>query len=54
MALELRTTTAFERDVRRVKKQGKDLEPDWILLYKVTEEALVLVRTGSHAALFGL
>ena len=91
MALELRTTTAFERDMRRVKKQGKDLdklemivnllqaqeplparcrphplrgkwlghwdchvEPDWILLYKVTEEALVLVRTGSHAALFGL
>jgi mRNA interferase YafQ len=91
MALELRTTTAFERDMRRIKKQGKDLdklemivnllqaqeplparcrphplrggwlghwdchvEPDWILLYKVTEEALVLVRTGSHAALFGL
>ena len=90
MALELRTTTAFERDVRRVNKQGKDLdkletivnllqaqtalparcrhplrgawaghwdchvEPDWILLYKVTDEALILVRTGSHATLFGL
>jgi mRNA interferase YafQ len=91
MALELRTTTAFERDVRRVKKQGKDLdkletivnllqaqeplparcrphplrgaweehwdchvEPDWILLYKVTDEAQILVRTGSHANLFGL
>jgi mRNA interferase YafQ len=26
MALELRTTTAFERDLRRVKKQGKDLD----------------------------
>jgi hypothetical protein len=25
MALELRTTTAFERDVRRVNRQGKDL-----------------------------
>jgi mRNA interferase YafQ len=91
MALELRTTTAFERDLRRVNKQGKDLEkleaivnllqakeplpdrcrphllrgnwagywdchvePDWILLYRVTDAALVLVRTGSHAALFGL
>ncbi len=30
------------------------VEPDWILLYKVTEEALVLVRTGTHADLFGL
>jgi mRNA interferase YafQ len=91
MALELRTTTAFERDVRRVKKQGKDLdkletivnllqaqeplparcrphslrgawaghwdchvEPDWILLYKMTDEVSILVRTGSHATLFGL
>ena len=91
MSLELRTTTAFERDLRRVNKQGKDLdkletivntlqareelparcrphslrgiwtghwdchvEPDWLLLYRVTDEALILVRTGSHAELFGL
>jgi mRNA interferase YafQ len=91
MALELRTTTAFERDVRRVNRQGKQLdkleaivnllqnqeplptrchphplrgdwvghwdchvEPDWILLYKITDKAPVLVRTGSHADLFGL
>ena len=90
MALELRTTTAFERELRRVNKQGKDLdkletivntlqaqeklparcrphplrgiwaghwdchvEPDWLLLYRVTNEALILVRTGSHAELFG-
>ena len=26
MALELRATTAFERDLRRVNKQGKDLD----------------------------
>lgn len=26
MPLELRTTTAFERDLRRVNKQRKDLE----------------------------
>jgi mRNA interferase YafQ len=91
MALDLRTTTAFERDLRRIGKQGKDLdkletvvnilqarkqlparcrlhplrgiwaghwdchvEPDWLLLYKVTDEVLILVRTGSHADLFGL
>ena len=120
MALELRTTTAFERDLRRVSKQGKDLhklapivnilqaqehlparcrphplrgnwtghwdchvEPDSMLLqklhrscpreeqskflplriagcravsalYKLTDKALILVRTGSHADLFGL
>ncbi|MGA2325400.1 MAG: type II toxin-antitoxin system YafQ family toxin [Bryobacteraceae bacterium] len=90
MALELRTTTAFERDLRRVARQGKDLdkletiidllqaqeplpgrcrphplggnwvgcwdchvEPDWILLYGLTDEALILVRTGSQADLFG-
>ena len=90
MALELLTTTAFEKDLRRVNKQGKDLdkldtivntlqaeeqlpprcrqhplrgnwaghwdchiEPDWLLLYKLTDKALILVRTGSHAELFG-
>jgi mRNA-degrading endonuclease YafQ of YafQ-DinJ toxin-antitoxin module len=26
MPLELRTTTAFERDVRRIVRQGKDLD----------------------------
>ncbi len=26
MALDLLTTTAFERDLRRIKKQGKDLD----------------------------
>ena len=91
MALELRTTTAFERDLRRIDRQGKDLdkletivdvlqareqlparcrphplrgiwaghwdchvEPDWLLLYRVTDQALILVRTGSHSELFGI
>ncbi len=90
MPLELRTTTAFERDLRRIQKQGKGLgkleaivnllqaqdhvparchphplsgnraghwdchiEPDWLLLYKLTEKELILVRTGSHAEVFG-
>lgn len=89
MSLEIRMTTAFERDLRRVRKQGRDLDkletlvdllqnrqpvpprnhrhplrgqwsghwdchiaPDWLLLYRETERALILVRTGSHAELF--
>ena len=81
MPLALLTTTKFEKDFKRVRKQGKDLdklaqqplpphcrphplrvslachwdchvEPDWLLLYRVTETDLILVRTGSHAELF--
>lgn len=29
------------------------LAPDWLLLYKLTNSALILVRTGSHSELFG-
>ncbi len=28
------------------------IEPDWLLIYRITEEALFLERTGSHAELF--
>lgn len=28
------------------------IEPDWLLLYQIDEEELVLVRTGSHSDLF--
>ena len=28
------------------------IEPDWLLLYRVTEKELILVRTGSHGELF--
>ncbi len=89
MSLSLLTTTAFEKDLKRVGKQGRNLDkleavvnllqsqqplptrckphqlrgnwtghwdchvaPDWLLLYRVTETALLLVRTGSHAELF--
>lgn len=27
--------------------------PDWLLIYRATEEDLYLVRTGTHADLFG-
>ena len=89
MALALLSTSAFERDMKRVSRQGKALdklehvvtllqeqqplpvrcrphplrgnwaghwdchiEPDWLLLYRVTDAELILVRTGSHAELF--
>jgi len=28
------------------------IEPDWILIFKLTEDALILERTGSHSELF--
>ncbi len=85
----IRRTTQFKKDVKRVKRQGKNLdklkrviallisgeslpprlrdheltgkwkgtrdlhiEPDWLLLYDVEQEELVLIRTGSHSDLF--
>ena len=29
------------------------IEPDWLLIWHVRDDALVLIRTGSHADLFG-
>ena len=29
------------------------IEPDWVLIYKVTETELFLTRTGTHSGLFG-
>ena len=28
------------------------IEPDWILIYRLTDEELILERTGSHSDLF--
>ena len=28
------------------------LEPDWLLIYELTDEELILIRTGSHSDLF--
>lgn len=91
--LEIKFTSKFKRDLKKAKKQGKDLsklhealdllaacrplpekmhdhllvgnygghrechiEPDWLLVYLVKEEELVLtaVRAGSHAELFDM
>jgi mRNA interferase YafQ len=29
------------------------IPPDWLLIYRVTEDGLHLERTGSHSELFG-
>jgi len=28
------------------------IEPDWILIYQLTDDALILERTGTHSELF--
>ena len=28
------------------------IEPDWLLIYELPKDALILVRTGSHSDLF--
>ena len=85
----LQEEVTFRRDLKRVRKRGKNIdklkivvrklsmgetlpasyrdhfltgnykgfrechiEPDWLLIYRITEAALILVRTGSHADLF--
>jgi mRNA interferase YafQ len=86
---QLKTTKRFERDLKRTKKRGKQLdklwavveqllkdepleprhrahtlsgqwlsfrechiEPDWLLIWRETEDELILARTGTHADLF--
>ena len=88
--MRLLTTSRFERDLRRAKKRGKDLDklwpvvdrlltgkaleprhrahrlteqwsrswechvdPDWLLIWHVDDDALILTRTGTHSDLFG-
>ncbi len=87
---QIRRTSAFKKDVKRLMKQGRDLsklaavvdaiadgkqleerhrdhglvgnrrgfrdchiEPDWVLIYKLDKDVLVLTltRTGTHAEL---
>ncbi len=33
-------------------KRDCHIEPDWILIYAITDDELVLYRTGSHSQLF--
>ena len=85
----IRYTSQFKKDIKRVRKRGKDfdklkavidvlvageelaaryrdhalvgnyrgardchIEPDWLLIYEIDEDELILVRTGSHTDLF--
>ena len=88
--MRLFTTGRFDRDLRRARRRGKDLdrlwavverlldgepldprhrahrlsgewsrswechiEADWLLVWHVEDDALVLTRTGTHSDLFG-
>ena len=48
MALELRTTTAFERDLRRVNKQGKDLDKLETIVNTLQAQEKLPVRRRPH------
>jgi mRNA interferase YafQ len=87
--LKLIYRNIFEKDLKRIKKRGKNIdklkaivqylleeksllqkhhdhmlqgnfkdhrechiEPDWLLIYKKTEDSIILERTGSHSDLF--
>ena len=91
--LEVDTTTKFNKQIKKISKQGKDvekiikvveklannkklerkykdhqllddkiykgcrechIEPDWLLIYKIQEDKLILLLfvTGSHSELF--
>jgi mRNA interferase YafQ len=88
-SLMVQEEKSFRKDLKRVRKRGKDIEklkvavqilalggllpasyrdhaltgnykgfrechiePDWLLIYRLGHDALILVRTGSHADLF--
>lgn len=90
MMRKIVTSTAFRKDLKRVRKRGQDISklekiihlleqdvplpwrchdhllignwsghrechitPDWLLIYRLEEDMLILDRTGSHADLFG-
>ncbi len=89
MIRAIKRTSQFKRDVKRMRRQGRDLvklrdllaslvrgdglaavhrdhvlvgqykgtrechiEPDWLLIYELAENEIVLIRTGSHSDLF--
>lgn len=48
MALDLLTTTAFERDLRRAKKQGKDLDKPERVVDLLQAQRPLLARCRPH------
>lgn len=47
-------TTLRDHELTGQWKGARDLhiDPDWLLLYEISDEELVLIRTGSHSDLF--
>ncbi|MBF0559076.1 MAG: type II toxin-antitoxin system mRNA interferase toxin, RelE/StbE family [Nitrospirae bacterium] len=40
------------RPTRRVRQLNCHIEPDWVLVYRVTGDTICFERTGSHSDLF--
>jgi mRNA interferase YafQ len=90
MALPVRQSTKFKRDIKRLRRQGIELskltavvmtlsdqkplqsqyhdhalvgnwkgyrechiQSDWLLIYRIENDELLLARSGTHANLFG-
>ena len=59
--MRLLTTSRFEKDLKRPHRLSGQwseswechIEPDWLLIWNYRDDALILVRLGSHADLFG-
>ncbi len=50
--LKIEYQTQFKKDYKNVRECH--IQPDWLLIYQVIEDRLVLklIRTGSHSDLF--
>lgn len=44
----------YDHDLKGKLKNFRDchIEPDWVLIYQVTDDELILVRIGTHSELF--
>lgn len=44
----------YDHDLKGKLKNFRDchIEPDWVLIYQVTDDELILVRVGTHSELF--
>ena len=63
MKYDVQFTSQFKKDLKLAKKQHKNLdkrtrechiEPDWLLVYEIKDDVLVLMlyRLGTHSELF--
>ncbi|MFI3283779.1 MAG: type II toxin-antitoxin system mRNA interferase toxin, RelE/StbE family [Erysipelotrichaceae bacterium] len=54
MKYQIKPTTKFTKDLKRIKKRECHIRPDWLLIYETNKNSLILylTRTGSHSDLF--